>query len=98
MYICICNGITDRQIKMAVANGAVRSVSDVYRCMQCKPECGRCAPTVVELMRQPVGSVFLPPLPVASSHAAPAMTVYPDDCRTANSLPTTTVTFAEAAE
>ena len=46
MFICICNGFTDRQIKGAVREGTAHSVSDVYRCMGCKPQCGRCAPPV----------------------------------------------------
>jgi bacterioferritin-associated ferredoxin len=52
MFICICNGFTDRQIKGAVREGTAHSVSDVYRCMGCKPQCGRCAPTVLKVMRE----------------------------------------------
>jgi bacterioferritin-associated ferredoxin len=52
MFICICNGFTDRQIKCAVRDGTAHSVSDVYRCMGCKPQCGRCAPTVLRVMRE----------------------------------------------
>jgi bacterioferritin-associated ferredoxin len=52
MYICICNGFTDRQIRVAVRQGTAHSVSDVYRCIGCKPQCGRCAPTVLKVMRE----------------------------------------------
>ncbi len=43
MYVCLCRGITDQDIKDAVANGAesyreVREMLDLGTC------CGRCAP------------------------------------------------------
>jgi bacterioferritin-associated ferredoxin len=43
MYVCLCRGITDQDIKQAVANGAgsyreVRELLDLGTC------CGRCAP------------------------------------------------------
>lgn len=43
MYVCLCRGITDQDIKNAVANGAssyreVRELLDLGTC------CGRCAP------------------------------------------------------
>jgi bacterioferritin-associated ferredoxin len=53
MFICICNGFTDRQIQVAVRQGEAHSVSDMYRCLGCRPQCGRCAPTVLKIMREP---------------------------------------------
>jgi bacterioferritin-associated ferredoxin len=43
MYVCLCRGITDQDIKDAVENGAgsyreVREMLDLGTC------CGRCAP------------------------------------------------------
>ena len=43
MYVCLCRGITDQDIKEAIANGAesyreVRELLDLGTC------CGRCAP------------------------------------------------------
>ena len=98
MYICICNGITDRQIKVAIEKRAARSVSDMYRCLLCKPQCGRCAPTVVELMRQPELGHLLPepttPRPSMSDVAIHTGTRVPlaDDQMAAMAV------FAEAAE
>ena len=42
MYVCICRGITDKQVREAVREGA-QSVSGVYRCLGCTPNCGQCA-------------------------------------------------------
>ena len=43
MYVCLCRGITDQDIKNAVANGAgtYREVRDLLDLGTC---CGRCAP------------------------------------------------------
>ena len=43
MYVCLCRGITDQDIKEAMQNGAssfkeVRELLDIATC------CGRCAP------------------------------------------------------
>ena len=41
MYICICNGITDSQIKEAVANG-VGSFEDLQQQLGVANQCGEC--------------------------------------------------------
>jgi len=51
VYICLCNGFTDRQIRRSVeANG--RSVAAVYKALGCAPKCGKCVPMVRELLRR----------------------------------------------
>ena len=60
MYICICNGFTDRQIRVAARQGTVHSVSRMYRHLGCEAQCGRCAPTVLKIMREPVVDAGLP--------------------------------------
>lgn len=49
MYLCICNAITDRQAR---SNGAAsgRSVAAFYRALGVKPKCGKCVPTVREIL------------------------------------------------
>jgi bacterioferritin-associated ferredoxin len=41
VYVCLCHGFTDTQVKRAVAEGR-RSVSDIYAALGGKPRCGRC--------------------------------------------------------
>lgn len=70
MYICICNGFTDRQIRVAARQGLVRSVSTMYRHLGCEAQCGRCSPTVLKIMREPVVDAGLPhagPSPAAAN-------------------------------
>lgn len=49
MYICICNAITDSQIKEAVANGAT-SLADLQFDLGVAINCGRCAESAIELL------------------------------------------------
>lgn len=53
MYVCICNAITDRDVR-AQAQGECSTVSAIYRSLGTKPKCGKCVPLVRQLMRQVV--------------------------------------------
>jgi bacterioferritin-associated ferredoxin len=50
MYICLCNGLTDRQIRAQCDNGG--SVAMVYRGLGCEPQCGKCVPFVRQMLRE----------------------------------------------
>jgi len=50
MYVCICNGITETQVVRAIGNGA-RRTAGVYRRLGCAPQCGKCVPDVLSLLR-----------------------------------------------
>ncbi|WDS37984.1 (2Fe-2S)-binding protein [Pseudoxanthomonas sp.] len=41
MYVCICNGVTDHQIREAAANGC-RTVSELTMRTGCGSTCGSC--------------------------------------------------------
>ena len=42
MYICLCQAVTDRQIREA-AQGGARTVKDLRRDLGVTRDCGRCA-------------------------------------------------------
>ena len=50
MYVCLCNGLTDAQIKAAITAGADR-VHDVYAGCGCQAQCGGCTSTVLSILR-----------------------------------------------
>lgn len=50
MYVCICNGLNDRRIRAAAAESK-GSTAAVYRKLGCAPQCGRCVPTVRDMVR-----------------------------------------------
>jgi bacterioferritin-associated ferredoxin len=51
MYICVCHGITDRQIRRAVDQGA-SSLGEVQMQLPVGSCCGRCEPAARELIRE----------------------------------------------
>jgi bacterioferritin-associated ferredoxin len=54
MYMCLCNGFTDKQVR--VAGGTARSVAAVYRSLGASPICGKCVPTVRDILQECRGS------------------------------------------
>lgn len=53
MYICVCNGVTERHIGLAVAEGAT-SIRDLRKCLGVASECGRCARSAKECLRNAI--------------------------------------------
>ena len=51
MYICVCNGITDRDIRSCVQQGAC-CMSDLQRELGVATQCGRCEPHARALLRE----------------------------------------------
>jgi len=51
MYICLCHGITDRQIRRAVEQGC-STLGDVQQQLPVGGCCGRCEPAARELIRE----------------------------------------------
>jgi bacterioferritin-associated ferredoxin len=49
MFICICNSLTDRQIR-STSGEAGCSIKTVYERLGVKPKCGRCVPFVKALI------------------------------------------------
>ena len=54
MIVCSCNRLSDRDIKGCCNDGpnAPRQVGQVYRCLGCSPQCGRCARTINAIMKE----------------------------------------------
>ncbi len=52
MYVCVCNGVTDRQIREAVAHGC-RSLAELTMRTGCGAACGSCL-DVAAAMLEPV--------------------------------------------
>ena len=52
MIVCSCNVLSDAQIRAAVADATPRSAAQVYGCLGCSPQCGRCARTIRRIMNE----------------------------------------------
>ena len=51
MYICICRGITDSQIKEAICEGACR-MRDLRSRLGVATQCGRCCQCCMQMLRE----------------------------------------------
>ena len=50
MYICLCNALTERQVRQAVEDGAGRP-REVYGACGCRAQCGTCARAIAAAIR-----------------------------------------------
>jgi len=55
MYICLCNGITESQIRDAVDGGA-RSLRELHLCLGVASCCGRCADCAQQVLHETLSS------------------------------------------
>ena len=51
MYVCLCNGFTDRQVRQ-VCPAAAGSTAEIYRQLGVQPRCGKCVPFVRDIVRR----------------------------------------------
>lgn len=58
MIVCSCNVLSDDDIRAALAEAAdaVRHAKQVYGCLGCSAECGRCARTIKTIIDEALGS------------------------------------------
>ncbi|MBX6426831.1 MAG: (2Fe-2S)-binding protein [Variibacter sp.] len=58
MIICSCNILTDQDVRAAVAAAGERPLTagQVYGCLGCSPQCGRCARTIRRIMDEALGA------------------------------------------
>jgi bacterioferritin-associated ferredoxin len=57
MIVCSCNVISDHDVRNAVnaASDLPRSAKQVYGCLGCSAECGRCARTIKTIIDEALG-------------------------------------------
>jgi bacterioferritin-associated ferredoxin len=54
MIVCSCNVLTDHDVRGEMSGSAVapRTAGEVYHCLGCSPQCGRCARTIRHIMNE----------------------------------------------
>lgn len=55
MYVCLCHGFTDGDVRKALAGGC-KSVAAVYRHIADRPQCGKCVPDVRSMVNREGGT------------------------------------------
>ena len=58
MIVCSCNVLSDDDVRAAVSSAAEmpRTARQVYGCLGCSAECGRCARTLKRIMTEALGA------------------------------------------
>ena len=58
MIVCSCNVLSDEDVRAAVTTAAElpRTARQVYGCLGCSAECGRCARTIRRIMNEALGA------------------------------------------
>jgi bacterioferritin-associated ferredoxin len=54
MIVCSCNVFTDHDVRATLSGGedAPRTTGQVYNCLGCSAQCGRCARTIRRIMNE----------------------------------------------
>jgi bacterioferritin-associated ferredoxin len=57
MIICSCHVLSDAEVRTAIAASDIspRTASEVYGCLGCSPQCGRCARTIRRIVDEALG-------------------------------------------
>lgn len=56
MYVCLCRGVTDSQIRQAVAEGAT-TLREVNSLLGTASQCGKCGMTTRDIVNQELASM-----------------------------------------
>ncbi|GAC1336138.1 MAG: hypothetical protein NVSMB26_22180 [Beijerinckiaceae bacterium] len=58
MIVCSCNILSDGDVRACLnpGPGCPRTPAQVYQCLGCSPECGRCARTLRAIISDALGS------------------------------------------
>ena len=58
MIVCSCNVFTDHDVRNAVSVAQVppRTPGQIYGCLGCSAQCGRCARTIKKIMDEALGA------------------------------------------
>ena len=58
MIVCSCNVLSDHDVRSAVdgAQDLPRNAKQIYGCLGCSAECGRCARTLTTIISEALGA------------------------------------------
>ncbi|WP_315838000.1 (2Fe-2S)-binding protein [Bradyrhizobium prioriisuperbiae] len=58
MIVCSCNVLTDDDVRSAMSGSGdlPRTARQVYGCLGCSAQCGRCARTIQKIMKDALGA------------------------------------------
>ena len=67
MIVCSCNVLSDHDVRNAVSacGDLPRNAKQIYGCLGCSAECGRCARTIKTIIDEALGPAPRPAAPAA---------------------------------
>jgi bacterioferritin-associated ferredoxin len=61
MIVCSCNVLTDHDVRSTLSGEeAARTAGEVYGCLGCSAQCGRCARTIRRIMDEALATADAP--------------------------------------
>ena len=60
MIVCSCNVISDHAVRNACATLAPRTTGQVYGCLGCSAQCGRCVRSIRKIMDEALAGAGCP--------------------------------------
>ncbi len=64
MIVCSCNVLTDHDVRSTLSGEeAARTAGEVYGCLGCSAQCGRCARTIRRIMDEALATADAAMLP-----------------------------------
>jgi bacterioferritin-associated ferredoxin len=63
MIVCSCNVLSDNDVRACLnpGPGCPRTPAQVYQCLGCSPDCGRCARTLRSIISDALGAAATAP-------------------------------------
>jgi bacterioferritin-associated ferredoxin len=55
MIVCSCNVLSDQDVRSVVEAERTRATSQIYGCLGCSAQCGRCARSIRRIMGEALG-------------------------------------------
>ena len=73
MIVCSCNVFTDHDVRSTLSSGenVPRTTGQVYHCLGCSAQCGRCARTIRRIMDEALAVSGSQPRAAETSKRAP---------------------------
>jgi bacterioferritin-associated ferredoxin len=70
MIVCSCNVLSDHDVRAALDHAtAPRNAGQVYGCLGCSPQCGRCARTIRRIMDEATAAAACARCPATATAA-----------------------------
>lgn len=50
MYVCVCNALTERQVRSIIEGSGVGAADEVHAALSCERQCGLCLETLEDMV------------------------------------------------